>query len=318
MSLHIQNLELMKWIKKGRIYQPDANHPFGSTRLMCPTPLRLENDLLRIYAGFCDQNGISRVGYIDVNPQNPLQIIDISSQPLLDIGEDGTFDDNGVVPHSIVRKDHKVYLYYTGFQRGVKVDYYMFCGLAVSDDNGQSFSRVQKTPILDRNNEDLYARAGVCVLPEPNNWKMWYIGSKGDGWVIHHGKKLPYYTMKQIDSKDGIEWGNTSGKEVMAFKNEDEHGFGQPTVFLKDRNYHMIYPIRTLSKGYYLGYACSKDGYNWERKDDELKLEGTIEKWENLNTSYPSVIEIDGEILMFYNGNSMGKTGFGYAKLIEE
>jgi hypothetical protein len=31
--------------------------------------------------------------------------------------------------------------------------------------------------------------------------------------------------------------------------------------------------------------------------------------------SYPSIISCNGNKYMFYNGNNMGKTGFGYAVL---
>jgi hypothetical protein len=32
-------------------------------------------------------------------------------------------------------------------------------------------------------------------------------------------------------------------------------------------------------------------------------------------TCYPSVFEIDDRIVMIYNGNGFGRTGFGYAVL---
>jgi hypothetical protein len=32
-------------------------------------------------------------------------------------------------------------------------------------------------------------------------------------------------------------------------------------------------------------------------------------------TAYPSVLEIDGRMVMFYNGNGFGQAGFGFAVL---
>lgn len=66
---------------------------------------------------------------MDVNPSNPSEIIDISEEPVLDIGRKRCFDDNGVVPISILREKGKIYLCYVGFQLGIQVPYYMFGGL---------------------------------------------------------------------------------------------------------------------------------------------------------------------------------------------
>ena len=79
----------------------------------------------------------------------------------------------------------------------------------------------------------------------------------------------------------------------------------------------MFYSIRIKHKGYRLGYAESIDGIKWIRKDNEMNLDVSKDDFDNEMICYSSVIEINGKLVMFYNGNGFGKTGFGYA-LLEE
>ncbi len=71
---------------------------------------------MRVYTGFRDKNGISRIGYIDLNKNNPYNVIDISKKPILDIGEPGNFDDNGVILGDVIYYKKNYYMFYIGFQ----------------------------------------------------------------------------------------------------------------------------------------------------------------------------------------------------------
>ena len=122
--------------------------------------------------------------------------------------------------------------------------------------------------------------------------------------------------MKYTESTDGIHWHNKS-IQCMEFKNEDEHGFGRPYVWKEVDKYKMLYSIRTYSRGYYIGYAESEDGVHWERKDDEAGIELSKSGWDSVNLSYPYLYKYRDKVYMFYNGNGCGKSGFGYAQLVE-
>ena len=63
---------------------------------MAPNALLINEETIRVFLGCWDRKQISRIGYIDVDATNPLKIIKISNKAVLDIGEDGTFDENGV------------------------------------------------------------------------------------------------------------------------------------------------------------------------------------------------------------------------------
>ena len=107
----------MKWNKKGLIYGPQKENEWMDNSALQPTPILLE-DRIRIFTGFRDKNGVSRVGYVDVDIDNPSEILEISQEPTLDIGEPGCFDDNGVVPCAVTKYENKLYMYYAGYNIG--------------------------------------------------------------------------------------------------------------------------------------------------------------------------------------------------------
>ena len=305
-----------KWKKRGLIYCPDGSVEWQKQFAMLPTPWLISDDRLRVFVGFCDDKNVGKIGYVDVNPNNPKDVIEISKKPILDIGDDGAFDDNGVVPISIIEHENKVYLYYIGFQQGVKVPYYMFCGLAISEDGGLTFQRYSKSPILDRIDDEIYARCGVNVIKHNGVFRMWYIGSYKNGWVESQGKLRPLYIMKTCESTDGIHW--TNPVQCLEYNNSDEHGFGRPYVWYEDGMFKMYYSIRTYSRGYYIGYAESQDGLQWIRMDEQAGLDLSTEGWDCQNLSYPYLFRRKDKMYMFYNGNGCGKSGFGYAEFIEK
>jgi hypothetical protein len=49
--------------------------------------------------------------------------------------------------------------------------------------------------------------------------------------------------------------------------------------------------------------------------DNACGLDVSPEGWDSTMTCYPSVFAIDDRIVMIYNGNGFGQTGFGYAEL---
>ena len=197
---------------------------------------------------------------------------------------------------------------------GTKVRYYLFTGLAVSDDSGESFQRYSQAPLLDRSDGELFVRTAACVLRDEGRWKMWYIG--GDKWIETNGKQLPSYNMRYLESDDLTSWGR-QGRVVLDPRPPDEFGFGRPFIIKEDNLFKMWYSIRTISKGYRLGYAESLDGLRWERKDAEVGIDVSESGWDSQMTGFGCIQETKYGTYMFYNGNNYGETGFGVA-LLEE
>lgn len=65
---------------------------------------------------------------------------------------------------------------------------------------------------------------------------------------------------------------------------------------------------------YRAGFAISEDGISWTRRDDLAALEPSQDGWDSEAIAYPYAIKIVDRLLLFYNGNGFGRTGFGYAE----
>lgn len=302
----------MFWHKQGLIYAPDGQLSWAKSHAMIPTPELIE-DRIRIYLSSCDDKGIGRVGYIDVLANNPKQILKISQAPLLDIGLPGAFDDNGVIPTSVLTLPNGTkYLYYVGFEICTNIRYRLLTGVAKSTDRGESFVRVKRTPVLERSNKELYFRCGPFVMLDDDVFKLWYVA--GSDWLRLKDKDVPIYTIHYLESKDGLIW-KDEGYECLQISSEDEHGFGRPYVIKEHGLYKMFYSIRMKDKGYRLGYAESQNGVDWLRKDNEIGLDTSPTGWDSETVCYSAVIKYRDQTYLFYNGNDFGRTGIGYASL---
>ena len=304
----------MKWRKRGLIYAPSGRVAWARRYAFPPTPYQVNDDILRVYVAFCDEGTVGRVGFVEVDAHDPSVVVRVSETPVLDIGTPGAFDENGVVPTSIVTRGDELYLYYVGYQLGYKVRYFQFQGLAISTDGGVSFRRSSAVPIIDRSDDELLNRTSAFVMQDEGRFRMWYVA--GSDWTTVGGKSLPRYNLRYLESADGRTWGKL-GRVSLDFQNADEHAFGRPWV-LKDATRHrMFYSIRTKSKGYRLGYAESRDGLEWQRKDDLVGIDVSEEGWDSEMIAYSSVWRHGDKVYLFYNGNGCGATGFGFAELAQ-
>ncbi len=306
----------MDWIKHGIIWKPNTNLSWSFSHATCPTPLIINEDTLRIYYQSRDKDNVGRIGFIEVDPKNPSKITKEHNKVVLDVGRPGSFDDNGVFQTSIVRiSKNTLYLYYVGFEICKNIRYRLLTGLAISEDNGISFNRFSDCPILERSDHETNFRAGPFVIKEKDIFKMWYVA--GDSWENINGKEMPIYHLRYIESDDGINWPK-KGQVVLNIDQKKEHGFGRPYIYKKNEDYRMHYSIRKRNPlNYRMGYASSKDGIVWKRKDNEIGLTVSDRDWESDSVEYGAEVTIKGKTWLFYNGNDFGKDGIALAELVE-
>ncbi len=302
----------MKFEKKGLIFSPEKLGGWRDNTFITPTPYLLNNNVIRVYGGFRDKEGISRIGFIDVNANNPKEIISVSENPVLDIGENGMFDDNGVILGSILPVHDEIWMYYVGFQIVKKAKFLAYSGLAISNDGGNTFHRYQATPVLDRYKGEKYIRAIHSVIYEEGKYKIWY--SAGERWEYINDIPYPQYKIMYTESSDGKIIPLKEGIGCVNVIN-DEYRIGRPTVFKINEKYKIFYTRDTLNKVYSAGYAESEDGIIWERKDDEFTLATSTTGWDSDTICYPVPIKVGDKYYVFYSGNGMGATGVGYAEV---
>ncbi|MBK2297075.1 MULTISPECIES: glycoside hydrolase family protein [Francisella] len=305
----------MKWEKKGLIYTPPKDNSWRDNSALTPTAYLLNDEVIRIYVSFRDTKGVGRIGFVDVEAKNPSKIIQISNKPVLDVGQRGMFDDNGMILGDLINVDNKIYMYYVGFQKVENVKFLAYSGLAISHDNGESFIRYQQTPILDRTQEALYIRAIHSVIYEDEKFRVWY--ATGSGWENINGVDYPQYDINHIESDNGIDFSNQGIKCIENNNQNKEYRIGRPRVYKYKDKYIMNFTYGTTDGRYTTGQAESLDGVSWLRDDYKRGIDLSEDGWDSVHLSYPSVIKTNYGTYMFYNGNNMGLDGFGYAKLVE-
>jgi hypothetical protein len=306
----------MIWVKKGIVYSPISSVPWMQKYGMAPTPIYIPSlEAIRVFMGVTDIGNFGQTSYVDVKATEPTNILYIeTSNPVLDFGNPGTFDDCGAIPSCCIFLNGKYHLYYIGFQRCTKVPFMLFPGLALSDD-GKEFHRYSMAPIIDRARNSYLSFAAPCVIFDDNIYKMWlWIGNS---WIKIEDKYFLSATIGYAESIDAISWKIISTNCITP-ESPLEFSIGRPWVVKANNIYKMYYSIRFKKEKYRLGYAESIDGIHWERRDKEIGLDVSADGWDSEMICYPSVITVHDKTYLFYNGNNNGETGFGVAELIEE
>ena len=304
---------MFKWKKQGLIFET-AKHGIGAwmhNSALTPTPYRISEDIIRVYAGFRDHLGVSRIGYVDVLADAPGTIVAVSKAPVLDIGRGGCFDDNGVILGDVVDGPDGIYMFYVGFQLVAKAKFLAFTGLAKSFDGGTVFERVSQVPILDRWVGQTTIRAIHSARFEKDRWKIWF--ASGDDWEIINGRPYPRYHIRYMETDDLLNFPKDS--IVCLTPEKDEYRIGRPRVYKSGETYVMYFTKGTIGGDYFPGIAYSSDGMHWMRKDEDFGLSLSETGWDSEVLCYPALIQNRDKIIMFYNGNDMGVDGFGFAEV---
>ncbi|ALS95166.1 hypothetical protein [Xanthomonas oryzae] len=302
---------MFAWNKRGLVFDVARDGVGGWMHhaALTPTPHRLSAQVLRVYAGFRDAQGVSRIGYVDVRADAPTQIVGVSRQPVLDIGRDGCFDDNGMILGDVVAGPDGLYMFYVGFQRVAKAKFLAFTGLAVSSDLGESFQRRQETPLLDRGPGRSTIAAVHSARYEDGRWRLWY--AVGEDWETIGGQPYPRYHIRYAQTDD---LRCIPIHDAMCLRPQgNEYRIGRPRVYRLGKRYLMYFTRGDIHGGYVPGIAFSDDGVRWERDDSQLGLALSDAGWDAQTLCYPALIQHGERVLMFYNGNAMGHAGFGLA-----
>jgi hypothetical protein len=303
---------MFAWQKKGLVFDT-ARRSVGAWMrhsALTPTPVALDGERIRVYAGFRDIEGVSRIGYVDLRADDPTRVIRVSREPVLDVGRGGCFDDNGMILGDVVQGPGGLYLFYVGFQRVARAKFLAFTGLAVSGDGGEHFRRVQETPILDRAPGRSTIAAVHSAHYEEGRWRLWY--AAGDDWETIGGKPFPRYHIRHAEtaSLDAI----PRADQACLLPRGSEYRIGRPRVYRLDGRYVMYFTRGNRTGEYFPGVATSDDGLAWERHDERLGLALSERGWDSRTICYPALLAQPGRLLMFYNGNDMGVDGFGVAE----
>src|SRR5206468_2418892 len=117
----------------------------------------------RVYFASRTPEQRSHIGWVDVELSDRPVVRARAALPVLSPGPIGHFDEHGVFPASVVQHDDgRLWMYYVGWTQGVTPPlFYASIGLAVSEDGGNSFTRVSPAPVMSRSAFD------PCLVTSP-------------------------------------------------------------------------------------------------------------------------------------------------------
>jgi len=297
---------MITWQKIGLFIEPQRDKWWSLTHAMIPTPDALGGGIFRIYYSGRNANNQSHIAWADVDLNEPFRVIGHSDGPVLSPGQLGCFDDNGVTPSCLIDLPNgEKGLYYIGWNPGSTVRMHLFGGLAISRDNGKTFERWSRAPILERTRTDPYLNTAPWVVRDGNGYRIFYVS--GHEWI---NKDLPRYNIKTAHSLDGKYWVR-EGHVCIDFKDATENALARPYVVVEEGVWRMWFAQKGLA--YRLAYAESSDGLNWTRMDHLAGIDVSTSGFDCDMIEYAAIIKHDGRRFMFYNGNNYGADGIGLA-----
>jgi predicted GH43/DUF377 family glycosyl hydrolase len=299
------------WVKRGLVFRPSGAQ-WARSHAANPVVLPLDEQRYRVFFATRDAENRSHVGFADYDVTDPERPLRASGGPVLTPGPLGHFDDHGVYAMSLVQVDGRTLLYYVGWNPGRPPLYYTAIGLAVSDDDGETFTRASRAPIMARSDVDPWMVSSPCVLLDDGRWRMWYLS--GLGWEEHAGVLHSRYHIKYAESDDGVNW-RPEGRVALELR-DGETNIARACVRRRADDYEAWYSVHS-GAGYRIGCAQSPDGLEWDRHDERAGIAPSADGWDSEAVAYPWVFEHGGRRLMLYNGNGFGRDGFGLAEWSE-
>ena len=98
----------MRWRKLGFVFNASGQNEMMITGGRAPISLKLSEDLYRIYFGAYDNKGRGRIFSLEIDLYRFENCRNLVTSPVVDIGDIGFFDDNGVIPSAVLRVDDKI------------------------------------------------------------------------------------------------------------------------------------------------------------------------------------------------------------------
>lgn len=212
-----------------------------------------------------------------------------SQYPVLRPGKRGCFDDEGVMPSSLVGSC----LYYTGWNTNKgAVPYGHGIGLADWDEASKCFKRRFDGPLVDRCVSVPYLANSPCVNRVGERWEM--IFCNGHGWESN----FPHYGLTKLTSVD---------PEFSADRQFENLVWPSNTACSRATKIDdcIMFAMKKINESYQI--------FALKNKKISLQLKKSTSEWESEMVCYPYYC--DG--MVFYNGNGYGKSGIGVVKCVK-
>ena len=236
--------------------------------------------------------------------------------PVLDIGDPGTWDDYAVIHSPVVLVDTVYHMWYNG-NDGLGNQ---LIGHATSFD-GVNWDKDTSNPVLDLGPpgswDDSYVQVIGFVSFESDTFHMWYDGYDGTYF------RIGYATATNPNGRNWTKYANNPVLDVGAPGSWDNPRVHCRSIVFSEDIFYMFY-----SGGDYftwqIGFATAPDRVNWSKNPSNPDFTvGQPGSWDDYYVSFPYVLSTTSELKMWYMGGTgvwEGKVGYATASItsIEE
>ena len=256
------------WKNKRLIYNKQAQ---------LPTPWIRDDSIVVFYSW--RKNNISHIGKLKFDFDFNL----IEENPfILGPGNDGNFDDSGVMPSCVLSHEGN-YLFYTGWHLRKSVPYSQAIGVCSLKDD-ETAIRLFEGPILSQNKYAPTLVNSGFAYAENNKINMIYCAG------THWHKNKPCYHLRQAEAEKNFNFHDV--KPILKTSQDDAISrcvIHHNTLYFSKKEPDTNYQIYSFNK----------------------KVEISHDSWDNQMKCYPYVFSVKNKTYMMYNGNNYGDSGIG-------
>jgi predicted GH43/DUF377 family glycosyl hydrolase len=260
------------------------------------------------------------------SPPTNVDFTPVDENPVLPVGEDGSWDDLSVRFPKVVFHGDQYHMFYTSFQ---SIDQPQAIGYAVSGD-GINWERVGDGPVFEASEGDGWdsfsVSSSVVIVEEDGTWVMYYNGTDTPG-SPPFGEGIGRATA----SSPSGPWERLDEPVLEAGSLRRWDGafiFPDAVLQTDEGGYMMYFSGNGTGKGR-VGLALSEDGINWTKYDDPETTDtaydesdpilpsGDVGAWDFTVAWGVGVVKTEYGYEMLYTGGASGDGGFksslGYA-----
>lgn len=228
------------------------------------------------------------------------------------------FDESGVMPGTVIKRNGVIEVFYTGWKRSDNAPYELSIGYVSIDEKSGKIQDQSQHGIVKESLPSVVGQAQPVLLGLDSATKMIYQSSVK--WLDSGDRKELVYRLRYAEKMATGGWQMASELLVpVSLKDESQTS---PTILEIEGRFIMYFGYRGAfdfrageNSSYRIGCAESDDLKLWRRVNDPQELSLGPEDWDSEMVTYPRFFRLKGRIHMLYCGNDFGRHGFGIAKL---